>query len=271
MWEASDAVPVNIFRNLVTPLLASSPRQMLTETRKRIQGRLRRFRQATLKADQQMQGRIQALIPSGVADQPIDLASAAPNESVDFPVNTVTKARTRAFVGRADVLEDIEKVLNRALNSGSVSEHDSSQSSDPRAEQMDNYESRKDSSASAIPLSTANESTKVRKGLSEADPPDFKPTLNSPAVCVLHGLGGVGKTQTALAYYYQHRSEYDAVFWIESEQIWTLMESFTRITDKLGLLDTKTTDQDGEKVRNKAIDESLTWLQKTSTHISRPA
>src|SRR5690348_16904292 len=33
----------------------------------------------------------------------------------------------------------------------------------------------------------------------------------------LQGLGGVGKTQTALEYAYRHALEYNAVFWIEAE------------------------------------------------------
>ena len=33
-----------------------------------------------------------------------------------------------------------------------------------------------------------------------------------PACCVLHGLGGIGKTQTALEFTYMYREDYDAIF-----------------------------------------------------------
>jgi hypothetical protein len=33
-----------------------------------------------------------------------------------------------------------------------------------------------------------------------------------PRVCILHGIGGVRNTQTALEYYHANRSDYDATF-----------------------------------------------------------
>jgi ATP/maltotriose-dependent transcriptional regulator MalT len=33
---------------------------------------------------------------------------------------------------------------------------------------------------------------------------------------VVHGLGGMGKTQLALAYAQRHRDEYSAVFWVNT-------------------------------------------------------
>jgi hypothetical protein len=43
---------------------------------------------------------------------------------------------------------------------------------------------------------------------------------------VLHGLGGMGKTQLALAYEQQHRQEYSAVFWINSKSEDTLKQGY---------------------------------------------
>jgi isopentenyl phosphate kinase len=36
---------------------------------------------------------------------------------------------------------------------------------------------------------------------------------------VVHGLGGMGKTQLALAYAQRHRDEYSAVLWVNSKDV----------------------------------------------------
>ncbi|OCL02321.1 tetratricopeptide repeat domain-containing protein, partial [Glonium stellatum] len=43
---------------------------------------------------------------------------------------------------------------------------------------------------------------------------------------VVHGLGGMGKTQLALAYAKRHRDEYSAVFWVNSKDVDTLKQGF---------------------------------------------
>jgi len=45
----------------------------------------------------------------------------------------------------------------------------------------------------------------------------------------LYGLGGVGKTQTALAYLYSSRSQYDWIFWISGATQTSLLSDFRRI------------------------------------------
>jgi ATP/maltotriose-dependent transcriptional regulator MalT len=47
---------------------------------------------------------------------------------------------------------------------------------------------------------------------------------------VLHGLGGVGKTQLALAYAKQYHESYSAVFWLNIKDEDSLKQSFARIS-----------------------------------------
>jgi tetratricopeptide (TPR) repeat protein/transcriptional regulator with XRE-family HTH domain len=57
------------------------------------------------------------------------------------------------------------------------------------------------------------------------------------------GLGGIGKTQLALEYAYQHAQGYHAVFWIGSETIDTIYSHFTLIAEQLQLLEGEKQDQ----------------------------
>ncbi|RII06805.1 hypothetical protein CUC08_Gglean008882 [Alternaria sp. MG1] len=48
----------------------------------------------------------------------------------------------------------------------------------------------------------------------------------SRKTAVVHGLGGMGKTQLALAYEKRHRDEYSAVFWVNSKDVDTLKQGY---------------------------------------------
>lgn len=50
---------------------------------------------------------------------------------------------------------------------------------------------------------------------------------------VVHGLGGMGKTQLALAYAQQHRDEYSAVFWLNSKDVDTLKQGYVTAAKRL--------------------------------------
>ncbi|KAK0732045.1 P-loop containing nucleoside triphosphate hydrolase protein [Lasiosphaeris hirsuta] len=54
-----------------------------------------------------------------------------------------------------------------------------------------------------------------------------------PGCVVIHGLGGQGKTQTALHYYWQYRDAYDAAFLVRSETAEQLEAGFLAIAKKL--------------------------------------
>lgn len=51
--------------------------------------------------------------------------------------------------------------------------------------------------------------------------------------CVLHAVGGMGKTQIALQFAYQFMDEYSHIFWIRAETETVLTESFVNISDKI--------------------------------------
>ncbi|TRX93584.1 hypothetical protein FHL15_005556 [Xylaria flabelliformis] len=50
---------------------------------------------------------------------------------------------------------------------------------------------------------------------------------------VLHGLGGIGKTQLAIAYTKRHKDHYSAIFWINISDENSLSKSFTRIANQI--------------------------------------
>lgn len=59
---------------------------------------------------------------------------------------------------------------------------------------------------------------------------------------VLWGLGGVGKTQTALKFASEHRQDYDTVLWISAESHITSAQSFTEAARYLELLNSDDTE-----------------------------
>ena len=64
---------------------------------------------------------------------------------------------------------------------------------------------------------------------------DLRTALRKSRSAALSGLGGVGKTHTAVEYAYRHRRLYTAVFWAEAESRETLLASFVSIAVMLKL------------------------------------
>ncbi|MFK0104005.1 FxSxx-COOH system tetratricopeptide repeat protein [Streptomyces sp. NPDC091217] len=71
-------------------------------------------------------------------------------------------------------------------------------------------------------------------------------------VLTLHGMPGVGKTQLAAEYVYRFGSEYDVVWWVNSESRVTYRRVLAELSAKLGL---STGDEYGERLR--AVRDSL--------------
>src|SRR5215472_16662639 len=50
----------------------------------------------------------------------------------------------------------------------------------------------------------------------------------------LYGMGGVGKTQTAIAYVYKYKDDYDRIYWVSAATEASLLTSFQNIASKTG-------------------------------------
>ena len=50
---------------------------------------------------------------------------------------------------------------------------------------------------------------------------------------VLHGLGGIGKTQLAIAYAKQQKDSYSAIFWLNIKDLDSLKQSFDRVARQI--------------------------------------
>ncbi|KAI0901758.1 hypothetical protein F4806DRAFT_490232 [Annulohypoxylon nitens] len=77
------------------------------------------------------------------------------------------------------------------------------------------------------------------------------------ACCILQGLGGIGKTQTALEYTFRYREEYDAIFWVRAELNSGIASAYANICSLLGLSGSSDIDE-GE-----AVELAKKWLSTT--------
>ena len=56
---------------------------------------------------------------------------------------------------------------------------------------------------------------------------------NTRSIVVLHGLGGVGKTQLALAYAIRHEEKYTSIFWLNANDENSLRLSFRAVAQQV--------------------------------------
>ncbi len=92
--------------------------------------------------------------------------------------------------------------------------------------------------------------------LAELDKALLKGSGALSQVAAISGLGGVGKTQTAVEYVYRHRDQYTAVLWAVAESDQTLAPGYAEIARHLGLA--------GSEEQNQATirDAVKAWLEK---------
>ena len=75
-------------------------------------------------------------------------------------------------------------------------------------------------------------------------------------VCAISGLGGMGKTQTALEYAHRYSSEYEAVLWVQASSRDILIADFARLAQILHVLKNEETDQ------TRVITAMTVWLKE---------
>lgn len=86
------------------------------------------------------------------------------------------------------------------------------------------------------------------------------PTNLQYKILALIGMGGVGKTQTALSYAYDRADHgVKAIFWVNSETALTIAESYTEIAKRLHL---EGAAADGAHLKNRYLVSK--WFQQTS-------
>jgi len=74
----------------------------------------------------------------------------------------------------------------------------------------------------------------------------------------LTGLGGMGKTQTAIAYIYTYRNEYDRVFWLNAETLQALDDGLAGLAEELQLPEAASGD------RSRALARAHDWFRDAS-------
>ena len=79
------------------------------------------------------------------------------------------------------------------------------------------------------------------------------PTYSLPLA--ITGLGGIGKTQTAVQYAYLHQAEYSIVLWVRADRPETLLSDFVTIAGLLGLIGKDASEQ------NLAVNAVKHWME----------
>jgi tetratricopeptide (TPR) repeat protein len=73
---------------------------------------------------------------------------------------------------------------------------------------------------------------------------DLRRVLTTTGKVALSGMGGVGKTQTAVEYGYRHRGEYGAVLWVMADSEDSLKADYAALAHKLDLPEKEETDRE---------------------------
>lgn len=83
--------------------------------------------------------------------------------------------------------------------------------------------------------------------------------------CVLHGMAGIGKTQTALEFCYAQKSMFPYIIWLPSETEAVLAEAFSKIRQ---LTKGSSIEKETSIDTSSDVDASRQWLCQSRRHLS---
>ncbi|KNG83907.1 hypothetical protein ANOM_008130 [Aspergillus nomiae NRRL 13137] len=116
-----------------------------------------------------------------------------------------------------------------------------------------------------VPL-TLNDRFYVREDLLDqiADTLSPKAGRSGPRTLALYGIGGAGKTQTALQYTYRTREQYDAVLWISADSTVKMAQDYMTVARRLSVVPATQETQDAfgamAKMKSWLADTTCSWL-----------
>ncbi len=90
--------------------------------------------------------------------------------------------------------------------------------------------------------------------------------LAEPVSCLLRGMGGIGKTQTALEYTYRFRDQYQHVFWLPAETTSELAHAYSQIATKVACPELASTAEVSDHSQN-----ARNWLEATGMTLPNPS
>jgi hypothetical protein len=92
---------------------------------------------------------------------------------------------------------------------------------------------------------------------------------NRRRICVLHGLGGIGKTQLAIEHARLHKDKYTSVFWLDGRTEDSLLQSLVSIASRLPegqVLRRDIKDIKGVEELKERAQEVLRWFALEGNH-----
>jgi tetratricopeptide (TPR) repeat protein len=88
----------------------------------------------------------------------------------------------------------------------------------------------------------------------------FSPQGRPSGRVLLHGLGGVGKTQVATEYVYRHADEYDLVWWLPAERATDVLNSLAALGRRIRVPTSGNLQQTARSVLEALASTSYKWL-----------
>ena len=96
---------------------------------------------------------------------------------------------------------------------------------------------------------------------------DTAPTTTSRNVVIVHGLGGIGKTQLVVKFARKHQRWFSAIFWLDGSSEASLKQSFVSMAQRLPRGELTA---DGEQMRSQATVEAEVAVRECQQWLSIP-